>query len=268
MRLGMTLFVLLAAVVAACSSNDVPSAIVINSTAPSNVTGIWTIQLTMADSNTFLDTLSFVDTTTTVNTLTGPPSSVVIKDTVLRKDATASRSVADACVATMSDTITQATGAARLSGLSYLIRTCDGITDTVRWTIDTTITTVGTTADTTVDTTRAQIDGALAPNSAISLLFTDSHRQTVIGTRDSIFRRDTVFQTDSTTDSTHTYVRDTVVVNLRSKVFTLTARQLLQGTVHAGATAMSGTTGWTMKLKARPNKATATLLGTWTATKQ
>src|SRR2546426_10755738 len=81
MRLGMTLFVLLAAVVAACSSNDVPSAIVINSTGPSNVSGIWTIQLTMADSNTFLDTLSFVDTTTTVNTLTGPPSSVVIKDT-------------------------------------------------------------------------------------------------------------------------------------------------------------------------------------------
>src|SRR2546428_10474645 len=267
MRLGITLFVLCAAAVAACSNNDVPSAIVINSTAPSNVSGIWTVQLTMADSNTFLDTLSFVDTTTTVNTLTNPPG-VAIKDTVLRKDATASRSVADACVATISDTITQATGAARLSGLSYMIRTCDGITDTVRWTIDTTITTVGTTADTTVDTTRAQIDGALAPNSAISLLFTDSHRETIIGTRDSIFRRDTVFQTDSTTDSTHTYVRDTVVVNLKSKVFTLTAQQLLQGRVNAGATAMSGTTGWTMKLKKRPNKATATLLGTWTATKQ
>src|SRR2546428_858275 len=170
MRLGMTLLVLGAAAVAACSTNDVPSAIVINSTAPSNVSGTWTMQLTLTGDNTFLDTLSFVDTTTTVNTLTGPPSSVVIKDTVLRKDVTVTRSVSDTCLATTSDTITQATGAARLSGLSLMIRTCDGITDTARWTIDTTIDTVGATVDTTVDTTRAQRDGALSPSSALSRL--------------------------------------------------------------------------------------------------
>ena len=144
------------------------------------------------------------------------------------------RTAADTCTASATFTLSQSSPAAYLSGPYKMIRTCDGKTDTVQTSIK---------------------YGALTSDRTVGLTLNDS-KDTVLNLRkpDTVVVKDTVVAgKKDTTIST----QDTVA---------LAAHALQDATVQG--TQLSGSASWILLLRARPQKTSAALTGSWTASKQ
>jgi hypothetical protein len=144
------------------------------------------------------------------------------------------RTASDTCTASATFTLAQSTPAAYLSGPYKMIRTCDGKTDTVQTTI---------------------LYGALTADRTVGLTLEDS-KDTVLNLRkpDTVVVNDTVVagKKDTTINT-----RDTVA---------LAAHALQSATLNG--TQLSGSASWTLLLRARPAKTDASVIGSWTASKQ
>jgi len=144
------------------------------------------------------------------------------------------RTAADTCTASATFTLSQSSPAAYLSGPYKMIRTCDGKTDTVQTSIK---------------------YGALTSDRTVGLTLNDS-KDTVLNLRkpDTVVVKDTVVAgKKDTTIST----QDTVAL----------AAHALQNATLTG-TQLSGSASWILLLRARPQKTSVAVTGSWTASKQ